>query len=89
MVILDCSIKLSKREVIHLSYNYKKLSGLIVEKFGTRGKFAAAMGWSERTLSLKMNSERFWTQKDICKASKLLKIHAEDIPVYFFDECVQ
>ena len=72
-----------------MSYNYRKLSGLIVEKFGTRGKFAVAMGWSERTLSLKMNSERFWTQKDICKASKLLDIHAEDNPLYFFDEIVQ
>ncbi len=72
-----------------LSYDYRKLSGLIVEKFGTRGKFASAMGWSERTLSLKMNSERFWTQKDICRASAILGIPAEDIPLYFFKENVQ
>lgn len=65
-------------------YDYSKLSGRIVEIFGTRYKFAEAMNWSERTLSLKMNGRRSWRQSDICKAIRLLKLTVEDIPDYFF-----
>ena len=70
-------------------YNYNKLSGRIIEVFGTRYKFAEAMGWSERTLSLKMNGNRDWKQLDISKAIKLLNLTAEDIPLYFFNRNVQ
>ena len=72
-----------------MAFNYDKLSGKIVEVFGTRYKFAEAMGWSERTLSLKMSGERPWKQPDICKAIKLLKLSEEDIPLYFFTPKVQ
>lgn len=70
-------------------YDYSKLSGRIVEIFGTRYKFAEAMNWSERTLSLKMNGQRSWRQSDICKAIKLLKLTVKDIPDYFFKQKVQ
>ena len=72
-----------------MTFNYDKLSGRIVEMFGTRCKFAAGMNWSERTLSLKMNGKRPWTQPDIFKAIKLLKLKESDIPIYFFNEKVQ
>lgn len=65
-------------------FDYSKLRGKIVEVFGTQISFAAAMGWSERTLSLKMNSIRAWKQPDICKAIKLLSLSKNDIPAYFF-----
>ena len=67
-----------------MKFNYNKLRGKIVEVFGTQAQFADAMGWSERTLSLKMNGTRSWKQTDICKAIKLLSLRMEDIPVYFF-----
>ena len=67
-----------------VKFNYNKLRGKIVEVFGTQAQFADAMGWSERTLSLKMNGTRSWKQTDICKAIKLLSLRMEDIPVYFF-----
>lgn len=70
-------------------YDYSKLSGRIVEIFGTRYKFAEAMRWSERTLSLKMSGVRDWRQYDICKAIELLNLTVEDIPVYFFKQNVQ
>lgn len=70
-------------------YDYSKLSGRIVEIFETRYKFAEAMNWSERTLSLKMNGQRSWRQSDICKAIRLLKLTVEDIPDYFFKQKVQ
>ncbi len=72
-----------------MAFNYDKLSGKIVEVFGTRYKFAEAMEWSERTLSLKMSGERPWKQPDICKAINLLKLTEEDIPAYFFTLKVQ
>lgn len=72
-----------------MAFNYNKLSGRIVEIFGTRYRFAAEMGWSERTLSLKMSSMRPWKQTDICQAVKLLKLADADIPAYFFATNVQ
>lgn len=72
-----------------MAFDYSKLKGKIVEIFGTQAEFATKMGWSERTLSLKMNGIRNWKQCDICKAVKLLGLAAEQIPVYFFTEKVQ
>ncbi len=72
-----------------MAFDYSKLGGKIVEVFGTRRKFAEAMDWSERTLSLKMNSRRAWRQSDICRAINLLGLNDEDIPSYFFTPEVQ
>ena len=43
-----------------MAFDYSKLRGKIVEIFNTQSCFAIAMGWSERTLSLKMNGIRSW-----------------------------
>ena len=72
-----------------MAYNYNKLRGRIVEKIKTQRAFANAMGWSERTLSLKMNGVRYWDQPDINKAMELLGISLDEIQVYFFDIIVQ
>lgn len=72
-----------------MAFNYDKLRGRIIEIFGTQYRFAKEMGWSERTLSLKMNGSRPWKQPDICKAIKLLKLKEEDISSYFFTPKVQ
>lgn len=72
-----------------MAFNYSKLRGRIVEKFETQGKFAAAMGWSERTLSKKMTGKIPWKQTDIYKAIGLLGLSIEDIQEYFFDVKVQ
>lgn len=72
-----------------MSFNYDKLKGRITEKFGAQYKFAEAMGWSERTLCLKLKSDRAWKQQDICKAISLLELKEKDIPEYFFKQKVQ
>ena len=72
-----------------MAFDYSKLKGRIVEKFDTQGRFAEAMDWSERTLSLKMQGKIPWKQSDICKAIELLELSEEDIPVYFFKPKVQ
>lgn len=70
-------------------YNYSKLIGRIVEKYGTQSKFAEAMNLSERTISLKLNNKNCWKQSEIAKACKLLKIVDLEISTYFFDLRVQ
>lgn len=72
-----------------MSYDYSKLRGKIVEKFGTQQAFALTMKWSERTLSLKINGKRFWNQADIEQASQLLEIQTEEVADYFFNQNVQ
>lgn len=67
-----------------LPYNYSKLNGLIVEKFGTQLKFAEAMGLSERSVSIKLNGKVGWKQIEITKACSLLDISDKNIPTYFF-----
>ena len=72
-----------------MAFNYSKLKGRIIEIFGNQSNFAAEMGWSKRTLSLKLKGERSWKQTDICKALQLLKLTERDIPDYFFTLKVQ
>ena len=70
-------------------YNYSKLRGRIVEKFGTLGEFSKAMEWSERTNGLKLNGRVEWKQNEIITAIRLLDVTPEDIDIYFFDVEVQ
>lgn len=69
-------------------FDYSKLSGRIVEKFGTQYNFAIAMGLSERSLSLKLNNRVDWRSKEITKACHELDIDADELGEYFFKEKV-
>ena len=72
-----------------MSYNYMKLNGRIIEKFGTQYKFAQALGLSERSVSLKLNNKVPWSQVEITKACDLLGIEPEVMSDYFFNLNVQ
>ncbi|RHV86922.1 DUF739 family protein [Clostridium sp. OF09-36] len=72
-----------------MAYDYRKLKGRIVEIYGKQQLFAVAMGWSERTCSLKLSNRVFWKQPEITRASKLLKIKENEIQQYFFTVDVQ
>lgn len=72
-----------------LEFDYSKLRGRIVEKFGTQHNFADAMEWSERTMSLKMSGKVPWGQPDIVKAAELLELEYDDISRYFFTPSVK
>lgn len=69
-----------------MAYDYSKLLGRIIEKYGSQAKFSGAMGLSERSLSLKLNSKVGFKQSEIAKACKLLDLAETDIPEYFFLE---
>jgi len=72
-----------------MAYDYRKLRGRIVEKYGTLKDFAEKMKWSERTLSLKMNCKVFWKQPEITKAAELLDIPYNEVMDYFFKQNIQ
>lgn len=72
-----------------MAFDYSKLRGRIVEKFGSQMSFAKAMNISERTLSLKMSGKRTWKQPEICLAINLLGLSNDDIQDYFFSLKVQ
>lgn len=72
-----------------MAFNYRKLRGRIIEIYGSQAEFAKAMGFSERTLSLKLSGKRSWKQPEICLAIKLLKLSGDDIKEYFFTLEVQ
>ena len=67
-----------------MPYNYSKLLGRIVEKYGTQSRFAEAMGVSERSISLKLNGKVGWKQSEIAKACEVLNIEIQDVCLYFF-----
>ncbi|WP_438838157.1 DUF739 family protein [Streptococcus pluranimalium] len=72
-----------------MAYDYSKLSGRIVEYFVTQQSFANAMGLSERTVSMKLNNQRFWKSNEISKACEILEIPSSEINLYFFKQKVQ
>lgn len=69
-----------------MKFDYSKLRGRIVEKYGTCENFAAAIGSTPATVSAKLNNKSKITGPDIHKWSQpeFLDIAADEIGVYFF-----
>lgn len=72
-----------------MMYDYSKLVGRIKEKFNCNVNFAIKMGFSERTLSLKLNNKMDFRQNEIEKACALLEIPISKVYDYFFTKIVQ
>lgn len=67
-----------------VQYEYRKLRGRIVEKFGTNKKFAEAVGVSENSMSLKLNGKTGFSKEDMILWGKLLEIDVSEFGDYFF-----
>ncbi len=67
-----------------MAFNYDKLKGRIVEKFGSQGAFAKHFGVSRNTFSLKMNNKVRFSTDDIATIAKMLDIDENEISLYFF-----
>ena len=65
-------------------FDYCKLRGRIVEKYGTQGNFAKANKMSDRSMSLKLNNGIGFSQKEIVSWCNQLDIPIDSIPTYFF-----
>lgn len=72
-----------------MTKDFSRLSGKIVEKYGTQYNFAIAIGLSERSLSQKLNNRVGWRDEEIERAIQLLGLDINDIPAYFFTKVVQ
>ena len=72
-------------------FDYSKLIGRIIEKFGTRRAFAEALGISENAMSQKLTGKMAITTDDIKKwcLPEFLDIPCDEIGVYFFAKQVQ
>ena len=64
-------------------FDFSRLRGRIVEKFGSCDKFAAAMGHSKVWLSYRLNNIVPWRGPEMRSAAVLLEITPEEIPLYF------
>lgn len=67
-----------------MTYEYRRLKGRIIEKYGTMGEFAKEIGISQNSLSKKMNCKTGISQEDIEFWSKLLDISPEDYGAFYF-----
>jgi hypothetical protein len=69
-----------------VAFDFRKLEGRIVEKFGTRSNFAVAAGFTNSQLSARLNNKVFFDSDEIIRlcTPELLDIPAVEIPVYFF-----
>lgn len=71
-----------------MTFDYRKLRGKIVEKYGSQTAFVLEYGVSENTFSMKMNNKVRFTSDDIVKISEMLDIPKEEVGIYFFTQKV-
>lgn len=67
-----------------MKFDYTLLKELIAEKFGKHYVFAAEMDMSAKTLSLKLNNNADWSQREISRALQLLEIDGSMVNEMFF-----
>lgn len=65
-------------------FDYSRLKGRIIERYGTLGGFAAALGFKPGMLTTRLRNGTPWKDCEIWKACKLLGISPEEIHAYFF-----
>lgn len=68
-----------------MKFEYRKLKGRIVEKYGTRENFGKYLNLSNVSLSKKLNGETGFSQKDIIKWCELLDIDLHNVGDYFYE----
>jgi transcriptional regulator with XRE-family HTH domain len=78
-----------ERVLAKLKWDYSKLKGRMIEKFGSQRGFAEKLGISEVYLSQKMVGKIGLTLDDIENWSNELDIPSSEIGVYFFSKRVQ
>lgn len=67
-----------------VKFDYSRLKGRIVEKFGTASAFAIALGFKPNMVTARLKNGTPWRDYEIWEACKQLGISPEEIPAYFF-----
>ena len=65
-------------------YDYSKLRGRLIEKYGTVARFSQFLDVSKSTVSLKLNNKVDISRDDIIKWSKILEISPSDYGAFYF-----
>lgn len=69
-----------------MSFEYNKLRGRIIEKYGTLKAFADDLDISYVAVSKKLNNLTGFSQKDIVIWCEKLDIDINDAPLFFLDK---
>ena len=69
-----------------MNFNYEKLRGRIREKMRSDTVFAKRLGISKTSLSLRLNNQIHFSQRDIYRSMRILQISPGELGVYFFDK---
>lgn len=69
--------------------NHDKLKGKIKEVLGTQSRLAEELELDDTTISNKLNSNTYFTQKEVLRICAILNIANKEIPEYFFKEKVR
>lgn len=67
-----------------MNFKYQKLRGRIVEKFGSIGAFADAVGISRTQMSKKLQGKAGISQKEIIQWSEILDIEQAEYSDFYF-----
>ncbi len=67
-----------------MKFNYDKLLKRVNDVCGSVKSFANEMNLSERNLSKKIDNKGYFTEEEIVKAMKVLKIKENEVSDYFF-----
>lgn len=67
-----------------LVFDYSKLRGRIVERYGYTKDFAEAIGIAPTSLSLKLNNKGYFSQTEIKRSIDALGIEPGSVASYFF-----
>ena len=67
-----------------VNYDYSKLRGRIVEKYGTVTAFSKELGANINTVLAKLNGTTGWKMQEIEACLSLLDISRDEIGLYFF-----
>lgn len=71
-----------------MAFDFRKLRGKIVEKYGTISAFAQAYGVSKNTFSKKLNNQVKFSADDVIKIVNMLEVPENEISEYFFKQKV-
>jgi len=72
-----------------IQFDYRKLRGRIVEKFGTVSAFCEALGRNRSALTMKLNDGAGMKQEEIISIANALDIEDEMYRDYFFTPAVK
>lgn len=68
-----------------MRFDYIRLRARIREKLGSDVVFAARLGISKTSLSLRLNNQLHFSQRDIYNSMRILQIRPDEVGAYFLN----